>query len=394
MTSKERFLTAIANGVPDRVPTLPKIYVDLAARLTGRDLVTVLSDPLEALLTLVEAGRLVQADAVRLFHLPSRKLEKSGMQVMEMNTAREPIGSVDMEGGLMTFLSDPSSFKVTDQRHVAFNHFYTAAAPFIRDLDDVGRMVVPKVEFYHEYGCAQRQAVAIQAAEEAGLAVVGDCDTATMAFLVTMRGMNNAMLDLYDQPQLAHAIMDKGVLIAAQRGMFHIDAGVRVLRINDSVGNMSVISPQHWREFVFPRLKDLCLQLHAYCPEVKLYCHICGNMLPIVDDLVATGLDCIAPLDPLGGFRPSDIRARVGNCISLMGGVDTLSFIHKNPTGIEDEGLRCIQEAGQQGGFVLGSGCVVPRATPLENLRALRIACEKHGVYEQGILQKEAKVGV
>jgi len=74
--------------------------------------------------------------------------------------------------------------------------------------------------------------------------------------------------------------------------------------------------------------------------------------------------------------------------------VDTLSFIHKNPTGIEDEGLRCIQEAGQQGGFVLGSGCVVPRATPLENLRALRIACEKHGVYEQGILQKEAKVGV
>jgi len=388
MTSKERFLTAIANGVPDRVPTLPKMYVDLAARLTGRDLVSILSNPLDALLTLVEAGRLAQADAVRLFHLPARTFVKTGVQVLELDAAGEPLGFVDMEGGLMTCLTNPSNFNLADQRHIAFNHFYPAAAPFIRDLDDVGRMVVPEVGFYHEYGCLQRQNVAMQAADAADLAVVGDCDTATMAFLVTMRGMNNAMLDLYDQPQLAHAIMDKGVLIAAQRGMFHIDAGVRVLRINDSVGNMSVISPQHWREFVFSRLKDLCTQLHAYCPEVKLYCHICGNILPIVDDLVATGLDCIAPLDPLGGFRPSDIRARVGNSVALMGGVDTLSFIHKTPAEIEDEGLRCIQEAGQQGGFVLGSGCVVPRATPLENLRALRRACEKHGVYEQGFLQK------
>ena len=36
-----------------------------------------------------------------------------------------------------------------------------------------------------------------------------------------------------------------------------------------------------------------------------IYCHICGNVLPVVELLVDAGLDCIAPLDRLwaGGAK-------------------------------------------------------------------------------------------
>ena len=34
--------------------------------------------------------------------------------------------------------------------------------------------------------------------------------------------------------------------------------------------------------------------------DVKIYSHICGNVLPVIDDLVDAGIDCIGPLDPLG----------------------------------------------------------------------------------------------
>ena len=34
MTPHERLYTAIAGGVPDRVPVVPKMWVDLAAALT------------------------------------------------------------------------------------------------------------------------------------------------------------------------------------------------------------------------------------------------------------------------------------------------------------------------------------------------------------------------
>ena len=104
----------------------------------------------------------------------------------------------------------------------------------------------------------------------------------------------------------------KGVAIAIEKGKFNIDLGLRMLRLNDSVGNMSVISPNHWRTFVFPHMKDVCTELHRYRPNVKIYSHICGNILPIVEDLVEVGLDCIGPLDPLGGFTPGEIRQRVG----------------------------------------------------------------------------------
>jgi uroporphyrinogen-III decarboxylase len=201
-----------------------------------------------------------------------------------------------------------------------------------------------------------------------------------MAFYVCMRGLNTAMFDLIEEQALVHAVMEKGEAIAIVKGKFNIDMGLKVLRLNDSVGNMTVISPEHWREFVFPHMKSVCDELHAYDPDARIYCHICGNVLPIAEDLVETGLDCIGPLDPLGGMTPGQVRERVGDSVSLMGGVNTMSFVDKEPDEIVEEARVCIDEAGQDGGYVLGSGCVVPRSAPFENLQALRTAAERYGI--------------
>jgi len=392
MTASQRFHTAMTRGVPDRVPVVPKIYLDLAARLTDRDLRAMVDDPLDALWAVVEAGRLCRADAVRQFHVPRRRTSVVDGQLVEMDRYGSVLGRIDLAGGLITRLEDPSRFNLADEHYVAFNHYWSCPHPFIADQTDVDRMVVPERRFYENYGCGERQGTVMERlAAEGGeeLALIGDCDTATMAFLVTMRGMERAMFDLLENPTLVHAIMDKGVRIAAERGFFNIDRGLRVLRINDSVGNMSVISPEHWREFVFPHLKDLCTELHRHDPAVTLYCHICGNVLPILEDLVEAGLDCIAPLDPLGGVSPGAVRKRVGDAVSLMGGVNTLSFIDSTPAGIIEESRRCIKEGGERGGFVLGSGCVVPRDAARENVEALYRASVVYGRYHRGRLQRE-----
>ena len=200
---------------------------------------------------------------------------------------------------------------------------------------------------------------------------LGDCGSATLAFLVTMRGMNRALFDLVEEPQFVHAVMEKGAEIAVEKGKFNIDLGFKILRLNDSVGNMSVISPRHWREFVFPHMKDVCTELHGYDPDVKIYCHICGNVMPIIDDLKATGLDCISPLDPLGKFSCAQAREAAGDGYPLMGGVNTLSFVNSSVEEITAEALECIREAGADGAFILGSGCVVPRNAKRENLACL-----------------------
>jgi len=387
MLPKERIYKAISGETTDRVPSIPKILVDLAANLTKTDLKKVIEDPLTALRVIVDAAIMVGADGARQFHFPKRKIIAKNDIVFEINKEGNYLGEIDMLGGLMTRLNDVNNFNLEDPYQMAFHHYCSCNEPFIRDLSDVKKISVPDKSFYEEVGCGDRQREMIKLAGDK-ICLIGDCDSATLAFYVDLRGYNNAMIDLIEQPKLIHAVMEKGVAIAVEKGKFNIDLGLKILRLNDSVANMSVISPAHWREFILLHMKDVCEELHHYEPGVKIYCHICGNILPIVESLIETGLDCIGPLDPLGGFTPGQVREIVGDRVSLMGGVNTLSFINNTPKQIIEEAKKCMFEAGRKGGYILSSGCVIPRGASMDNLKTLRIATEKYGVYHKGILEK------
>jgi hypothetical protein len=391
MKPRERILKALSCGIPDRVPVIPKIWVDLASRLTDTDLVDVIEDPFLALRVIVDAGFMCGVDGVRQFHFPKRAVEMENGKVFEVDDKGRRIGEIDMLGGLITNLYDPKDFNIEDPYRIAHNHFWTSDSSIVVNMHDAKRICVPNKMFSEEIGCGERQRKVMKSTE-GKIALIGDCHSATLAFYVELRGMNPALIDLVENPKLVHRVMEKGVAIAIEKGKFNMDMGMKILRLNDSVANMSVISPEHWRIFIYPHMKEVCDELHRYDPNTKIYCHICGNILPIVEDLIKTGIDCIGPLDPLGGFSPKDVRERAGDSISLMGGVNTLSFINCRPEKIIDEAKKCIIEAGERGGYILGSGCVIPRDGKKENIRALRAACERYGVYRRHRLAEEQEL--
>ena len=386
MTPTERLYKAVSNGVPDRVPVFPKIWLDLAAKLTETDFCDVISDPSLALRSMMEAGLLCGADAVRQFDTPVRRVEREKRKVFEIDKSGRRLGKLDMDGGWATHLDDPETFNIEDEYTMAFHWYWVHFnIPFIKSVDDAKRIAVPDKSFYDQIGCADRQRQVMQLAGDR-IALVGDMNSATLSFHVIMRGLTTAMLDIVDDPPLVHASMEKGVAIAIERGKFLIDVGHRVLRLNDSTGTISLVSPKTWREFVYPHMKEVCDELHHYEPAVRIYCHICGNVTPVLEDLVEAGLDCIGPIDPLGDMNVADARKQVGDSVALMGGVDTLSFINKTPEEIEEEAAECITGGGQKGGYVLGSGCAIPRATTRAHLQALRRAADAHGIYKEGEL--------
>ena len=102
-----------------------------------------------------------------------------------------------------------------------------------------------------------------------------------------------------------------------------------------------------------------------------------------IEDLVETGLDCIGPLDPLGGVDCARVRELADGRIALMGGVNTLSFAGDRTDRIEDETGRCIRAAGAGGAFIVGSGCALPRNSRRRNLEAFRRAAELYGTYDE-----------
>jgi hypothetical protein len=374
LTPPEQLYRAFAGKEVARVPFIPKIWLALAALLTNTDMRAVIEDPFLALKVMVDAGLIVEADGVRQFLIPPRRTERVDETLFEIDDTGRRWGTIDMTGGWATYLFDPSDFRLDDPHFIAHQNFWKAGEPFVRDVADARKIVVPDKSFYEEtgYGDFQRRMMAYAGDR---IALIGDCDSATLAFYAGFRGIERALMDFIENPQLVHAMMEKGVARSIERGKFNIDLGLRILRLNDSTANMSLISPKHWQEFIFPHMKAVCDELHHYCPEVKIYCHICGNVLPIIELLAETGIDCIAPLDPLGGFSVAEARQRVGDSMVLMGGVNTLSFIQSNEAAITEEARRCMGEGLVDGGrFILGSGCAIPRTARKEILQAVSTA--------------------
>ena len=382
MTARERFYTALSGGKPDRIPTLLKIWVDLGAVLTGTELRAVVESSETAMSVVVDGALSINADSARLFHLPNRRTRVENGTVFEVDQKGRIIGPVDMQGGLATRVRDKRKIHLEDPYHAALIQFWRCDEPLVTSVEDVRRITVPDKSFYEEIGFGRMQR-RLMAKIGDDMALLGDCGSASLAFHVLFREMSLALMDLVENPRLTHAIMDKGVAHAVEKGKFHIDCGLRMLRLNDSIANMSVISPAHFREYVLPHMKAVCDELHHYQPDVRIYCHVCGNVMPVIDDLIETGLDCIGPLDPLGGFTCAQARQRAGNRIALMGGVNTLSFLDSSPGELIEEARVCIEGAGRDGGFVLGSGCVVPRSAKVENLLAIREAAERYGAIEK-----------
>jgi len=376
ITAKERFYTALSGCRCDRVPTLLKIWVDLGAVLTGTALRDVVESSATAMRVVVDGALSIEADSARLFHLPNRRTKIEDGVLCEVDENGEILGPIDMQGGLATRVRNRSRINLEEPYRAALIQFWRCDEPLVNTVEDVKRIAVPDKSFYEQVGFGKLQRELMEKAGD-DMALVGDCGSATLAFHVLFRELSLALMDLLENPKLTHAIMDKGVEHAIEKGKFNIDCGLRVLRLNDSIANMSVISPAHFKAYILPHIKTVCDELHRYEPSVRIYCHICGNVMPIMEDLIESGLDCIGPLDPLGGFSCADARRAVGDRIALMGGVNTLSFINSSREELIEEARICIEGAAREGGFILGSGCVVPRGAKRENLIALRAAAER-----------------
>ena len=367
MTGFERIYNALSKEKTDHVPYMPKIWVKLACEITRTSIIEVLSDSYKAMEVILEAGKICGLDGVRIFRFPERNIKKDNNGDLYHIGPNGPIGKIDSKGGLSTYLFEDNSINIEDEYTIAFLQFWKQKSPLAVDLKDAKRIAVPDKTFYKELGFDNHILKILNESE--GIAIVGNSASPTLSFYSYFRSGAMALMDFYDNPELVHAIMDKGVAIAIEKGKFCIDSGLKILRLNDSTANMNVISPKIFRDFIKPRFKEVCDELHNYNPDVKIYCHNCGNILPVMSDLVETGLDCIAPLDPLGGFSCADARNAVPDDYPLMGGIDTLSFMNSTEQEISAEALACINGAGKNGSFILGSGCVLPPGSIPETIR-------------------------
>ncbi len=110
--------------------------------------------------------------------------------------------------------------------------------------------------------------------------------------------------------------------------------------------------------------------------------HSDGNLWPILDMIIDTGIDCLDPIDPLAGMDLAEVKAKYGDRVALKGNVDCAQLL---TFGTRDEVIRATRTALNQGmpggGFILSSSNSIHSAVPPDNYLALVETAREYGSY-------------
>ena len=178
-----------------------------------------------------------------------------------------------------------------------------------------------------------------------------------------LRGINNLMLDFYDDPDFVRDLMEFALDMELRFAMAQIAAGVDIIGIGDAAA--SLVGPDIYNEFVWPYEKRMIDGVHAMGSLVRL--HICGNMRPNVEAMGKLGAE-IVDLD-----YPTPVeeaRAAMGPRQILLGNMEPVGVLRNStPEQVRDATLACRRAAGDR--YIIGPGCEIPRDTPEENVRAM-----------------------
>jgi uroporphyrinogen decarboxylase len=153
------------------------------------------------------------------------------------------------------------------------------------------------------------------------------------------------------------------------------DAGADLIQCGDSLASCNVISPKTYERYAWPYQKRVFSAWREHGITTGLL-HICGDSSKVLELYRDTGTNLIE-ID--SAVDLADASRRLDGTTTIVGNVDTVTeLLQADSAQTEAAARRCI---GQTGGrnFILGSGCIIPRHTPVENVRALvRVA---HGHY-------------
>jgi uroporphyrinogen decarboxylase len=193
----------------------------------------------------------------------------------------------------------------------------------------------------------------------------------------TMRGFENILVDMVEHPAFVDDLMD-GHLVIRMRVFDLIAERIPMEGFfgggDDCDQRGPIMGIERWRRFIKPRLAKMIS--HAHSLGKPLVAHMCGNVMPLVDDLMEIGLDALESLQP-EAMDVYALKERTAGKMALIGGMGTQSTLpFDTPEYVRDETERLKTELGKGGGYVLGSAKPVMKDVPTANAVAFLEAAE------------------
>lgn len=197
-----------------------------------------------------------------------------------------------------------------------------------------------------------------------------------------LRGMDNFLVDLLDNPEFAKRLI---ALVVDYNGRLirrAADIGVDIIRLTDdyAFNKGPFMSPDMWIEFIQPGLRQLVDAAHGL--GLKVVKHCCGKLGGLADPIIDTGVDGLHPIQPLPAQTLADFKRRYGKRVCLIGNVDCINVLTSpSRDAVVEEVRRCIREGAENGGYMLASSNAFHSGTLPQNLAPMVEAAHLFGRY-------------
>lgn len=222
--------------------------------------------------------------------------------------------------------------------------------------------------------------IAIKKAEGRIAIIAGVGSIFTRAWLLT--GMEYFSLALYDDPDFIQALLNMCTNYGIQLGKRLITAGVDAILIPDDFGHKtgSFMSPFQFRNFIFSYLQK---EVHAFKKlGIPVLLHTCGNVNSILDQLVESGVDGYNPVQRTAGMDLKRVKDKYGKRISLCGNVDaTITLPYGTEEEVEEEVKECLRVGASGEGYILASDHSFHEGIPVRNILKMIETAKRYGEY-------------
>ena len=169
-----------------------------------------------------------------------------------------------------------------------------------------------------------------------------------------------------DEPELLHEEAEKMCQDAIDYDLRMLDAGLDgfILCSDYCFNKGPFLSPAKFAEFIAPYLTRLIEAIRSHGGyAIK---HTDGNIMPILDQLVAAHPHALHSIDPMAGVDIKEVKRLVGDKVALCGNVHCAAM----QTGTDEEVIAsaeyCLTYAKPGGGYVFCTSNIPFKGLPLE----------------------------
>lgn len=174
----------------------------------------------------------------------------------------------------------------------------------------------------------------------------------------------------YEEPEMLHDMLetfaDTAIKIIERAGS---TVPIDCVSIHEDMAGKSgpLLGPVQIREFFKPYYSKIFEAAKAY--GAKLFSMDSdGDVSPVLDDLVDCGLNCVYPMEPVGGNDIVELRKKYGKKLCFKGGIDKHALA-KGPEAVKKELEYRLAPHLMHGGTVFGLDHRIPNGVHIDTYR-------------------------